>query len=113
MYTHTSVSGICRQTSTTGLFDLAPVKGRQRLNRGQAVSLSQEEPQIKATTLDCAIETSSGFMMSSLTEKHVTVTPRARLERLSEADTMSSTESRSFDDDAVPPPAEVGNDGAS
>nr|KAG5704913.1 hypothetical protein BaRGS_003896 [Batillaria attramentaria] len=33
----------------------------------------------------------------------VNVAPRARLERLSEADTMSSTESRSFEEDSATP----------
>ncbi|KAL8587572.1 hypothetical protein ACOMHN_000978 [Nucella lapillus] len=91
-------AGINRQTSTTSLFELAPVRGRHRtpLHRTQPMT-SPEEPSVvtsNSSTNDVAVTEGQGGSTQA-----ISVTPRSRLERLSEADTMSSTESKSFEDD--------------
>ncbi|XP_076458789.1 putative 3',5'-cyclic phosphodiesterase pde-1 isoform X2 [Babylonia areolata] len=97
------VKGINRQTSTTGLFELAPVRGRQRTHHAPCTQplTSPEEP--SAVTSNCpasdATVAAGGRKGGGSPQAITVVAPRSRLERLSETDTLSSTESKSFEED--------------
>ena len=99
------MAGISRQTSTTGLFELAPVRGRQR--KTPARDTSREEPRQAAMTSNSSggdVRQAGAGDVTGARLIHVAAT---RLERLSEADVTSGSDSRSLGEDAASPPCQV------
>jgi hypothetical protein len=99
-------AGVSRQTSTTGLFDLAPVKGKERggsnaLNRTSKITALGNTKKRSSFT-NAAPTSSKGGDVSKGSGDVIKVAPSrgGRLERLSESGSKSSTESRSFEEEA-------------